>query len=333
MQYGEHINMIRASLILNGDGSDELRLARILSFCGNVQTLGLYYARNSMYSPSFTPTALTTEILSSIQTKRLQYIGFYSEMSYAHPQSKINSNDQNLFYEIAKSDQAKLIKKLDVYFDSIPSEVYALLRTQFTGLDALAVRETFARAIGPIWVEGCKDPFWGAYSNLTSLKMIGWHNVYPPLIAELICHFPAIEHLTISACGDPSPAVSHGRSKFWSSQSNGWWNQRKPLKSMHMEHMVEWEMLVMGTIPVLEMTAVGLRAAHLAKAFIEDNEIFPHLRLLRKESSERWEHLLGEGALKAEQELDPELQRICDKRGIALRRDGAWLVHADYGWW
>ncbi|PVG03905.1 hypothetical protein CPB86DRAFT_869279 [Serendipita vermifera] len=331
-RYGEHISLIRARLVVNSDGSDELRLARILSLCGNVQSLGLYYDRTVVTTRSFERTALATEIMSSIEGKRLQSLGFYSELSRVHPKGDVINNDQDLFYEIARSDQAKLIERLDVYFSSIPSKVYTLLRTRFTGLEALDVRETFAREVGPIWVEGSKDPFWGNYGNLTSLKMIGWHNVYPPLIAELIRHFRALEHFMISACGDPSPAVSHGRSKGWSSQLDGWWNQRKPLKTMHMEHMVLWEILVMGTIPVLEITGVGLRPAHLAKAFMEDNEIFPHLRLLRKESLDRWKQF-GGSAPSSEQDSDPGLQKICDTRGIELRRDGYWIVHEDYGWW
>ncbi|CAG8551880.1 12613_t:CDS:2 [Acaulospora colombiana] len=331
-KYGEHITIIRARLVVNGNGSDEMRLTRILSLCGNVQSLGLYYDRTVTTPQSFTQTSLAAEIMSCIENKRLRSLGFYSDLSRVHPGGDISTNDQDLFYEIAKSNQAKLIKRLDVYFDSIPSTVYTLLRTRFTGLEALDIRETFAREVGPIWVEGSKEPFWATYANLTTLKMIGWHNVYPPLIAKLICHFPAIEHFMISACGDPSPAVPHGRSKGWSFHPDGWWNQRRPLKSIHMEHMILWEILAMGTIPTLEMTAVGLRAAHLAKAFIEDNEIFPHLRLLRKESSKRWEHVLGGAAVKYEQDMDPGLLKVCDSRGIELHRDGSWIVHVDYGW-
>ncbi|CAG8778732.1 12153_t:CDS:1, partial [Acaulospora colombiana] len=176
----------------------------------------------------------------------------------------------------------------------------------FVGLEDLTIRGSFRRSIGPLWIDGTGESYWGAYSNLTRLQLIDCGNVYPPQIAELICHFPSLEYFLISACGH-GPSRPHGREKGWSSQPSGWWNQRKPLTLMHIEHMLAWEMLVMGTIPALEIRTVSLYTGDLARTFMDDNEVFPHLKLLRAECLEG-KRFGGRGSLENERSSETDLK-------------------------
>jgi hypothetical protein len=229
------------------------------------------------------------------------------------------------------SDQAKLIKRPDLYFGGISTDMYSLLRTRFTGIEALTIRATLDTENGPIWNDAIKERFWGPYSNLIRLQLVGCHNIWTPHIPELIRHFPSLQYFLISACGH-GPERSHGRKKGWSSQRDGWWNQKKPLKLMHLEHMLPWEMLVMGTIPASEIIAVSLYPGDLANTFTEDHEIFPHLRLLRAESLES-KAFPDDGKRDRERASEVGLKPVLDSRNIEFRRDASWLVHSRYGWW
>ncbi|CAG8739709.1 9099_t:CDS:2, partial [Acaulospora colombiana] len=160
------------------------------------------------------------------------------QRSYHHPSTPLYSGDQYLFYEMARSDQAKLLKALDVYFGDIPNDIYALIRTLFIGLEYLTIRGSFGGFVGPLWID-TNNSYWGAYSNLTRLQLIDCSNVYTLTIPAFIRHFPSLEYLLISACPYPW-RTEHGRAKGWSSLSDGWWNIRKPLKAMHIECMLKW---------------------------------------------------------------------------------------------
>jgi hypothetical protein len=326
-RYGKHVKILRVGLIIN---TSEVVLTNILSLCNNIHSIGLYYRKAPEQKGLDAQSPLLAEILSAIRDRGLRSIGFYSPMSYHVARAKNESSDQRLLYEIAQSDQAKLIKRLDVYFGGTPPETYPPLRTRFTGLEALSIRGSLNTSNGPIWSEEKKEPFWGPYSNLISLQLVNCHNIFPPHIAELIRHFPSLEHFLISACGH-GPTTRPARGKGWSAQQDGWWNRRKPLKLMHIEHMLPWEMLVMGTIPALEIVAVGLYSGDLAEAFMGDHEIFPHLRLLR---AEPLESKTFPDSRRRDREHDSEagMKPVLDARKIEFRRDASWLIHTRYGW-
>jgi hypothetical protein len=305
-------------------------LIEILSLCINLHSIGLYYRPYGEEQGLGTRTPFGQQILSAIQDRTLRSIGFYSPQSYNAPRAEMKNYDQHLLYEIAVSDQAKLIKRLDVYFGGTNNEQFALIRTRFTGLEALTIRTSFQRDNGPIWNEGTKEPFWGPYSNLTNLQLIGCFNIYPPHIPKLICHFPSLEYFLISACGH-GLSGPHGRKQGWSSQPDGWWNRRKPLKLIHLERMVSWEMLVMGTIPALEVRAVSLEVGDLACIFMEDHEIFPHLQLLRAEplESKAFPH---DERRERERASEIGLRPVLEARNIEFRRDTSWLIYSRYDW-
>ncbi|PVG03910.1 hypothetical protein CPB86DRAFT_779005 [Serendipita vermifera] len=327
-RYGKHVKLLRVGLIVNASDSNETGLIRVLSLCSNLQSIGLYYWRGHGHFSLDVHTPLVKEFLSAIRDRGLRFIGFHSGSSYNQMSGTIGYSDQHLLHELAKSDEAKLVKKLDVHFGGITANMYMLLRNQFTSLESLTIRGSLGSMVGPLWKD---ETYWGPYSNLTRLQLINCHNVYPPHIAELVRHFPSLEYFLMSTCGH-GPPVATGREKGWSSQPDGWWNTRKPLKSMHIEHMLTWEMLVMGTIPALEITAVSLYAGDLARTFMHDHEVFPHLKLLRA-APIATRVFGGERNCENERILEDDLQAVCDARGIEFRRDAKWLIHTRYGRW
>jgi hypothetical protein len=329
-RYGKHVKILRVRLFVNVPEPNEAKLIKLITLCINIHSIGIYHLESGKDQSFSAQTPLGTQILSAIRDRALRSIGFYCPSSYNALGREIKGYDQHLFYEIATSNQAKLIKRLDVFFGGTNNEQYALIRTRFTGLEALTIRMSFNRDNGPIWNEGNKGLFWGPYSNLINLQFVGCFNVYIPHIPELIRHFPSLEYFLISACGH-GPPEPHGRKEGWSAQSDGWWNRRNPIKLIHLEYLERWEMLAMGTIPALEVRAVSLEAGDLAYAFMEDHEVFPHLQLLRAEplESNAFRH---DERRERERVSEIDLRPVLGARNIEFKRDASCVVHSRYDW-
>lgn len=162
-----------------------------------------------------------------------------------------------------------------------------------------------------------KEPYWAAYSNLMSLRLIGCGNVCPIHVPELVRHFDSLEHLIVSECHDNSGRVIDHRTQGWSTLSDRWWSQCKPLTFMQIEHLYDWEVLAMGTIPTTELTSVRLRFTRTFPIFKQDEEIFPHLKVLRLE-------FLSDDTPRETCDLpadDSSVSHILEMRGIDVRRD------------
>jgi hypothetical protein len=329
--YGQHVRTLR--ILINGIARQvpEESIVRILGYCPSITSLGLYF--NSIHSPTdFKLSSIIPDtVIKMIKEGKLDGIGFYSskvvqdnlvykDVPFARP----------LFDEIARSESATLLKRLDIALPRVPATTRELICSKFTSLQSLTVRKALRHLDGSIWSGGCCT-IWASYGNLTSLQLIGCTSVYPPDVPELVQHFTSLQHLLVSACGDPSDVEPPPRPEGWSFMRTGWWHHRRPLKCLHLEHMIQWEILAMGTIPVEELIAVSLVATHLSSSFSVDPEIYPRLRVLRAESLET-----GFGNSynrEKEKKVAPGLQEICDKRAIELRRDGKWIIHSRYALW
>jgi hypothetical protein len=292
-------------------------LARILSLCHNIQSISINYWGNRHGAPPYTPASLTATILSSIQNGNLRSIGFYCyTTNWIGGRTSPGNTDYNLLYEIVTSERAQFIKHLDLFTSIEKAETFELIRTRLTGLETLTMRDTLGE---PIWVTDStiEKPYWALYSNLRSLKLIGCYNVNPFHIPELFRHFRSLEHLLIAQSRGRNGPVVHNRQRGWSSVPEGWWNQRTPLKSLHIEHVYDWEVLAMGTIPTTELTAVRLCYTNASIVFKHDEELFPHLKTLCLEPFS--EDRIRKGLAPAE---DESVSSIWETRGIDIRRDG-----------
>jgi hypothetical protein len=327
-RYGRYIRTLRAPLMIDGANPDEITLNKFLSFCSNLRSLGLYYHIGPSLPSSNRQPSLLPKILSFIQSGKLQEVGIYSPWGYSLSRGELEGGDQAMIRGVAKSDQAKLVKRLDVYYHTIPSELYSLIRTQFTGLQALTIRGPPRRLTPVRWDEHTQELPWGRYSSLTNLQLVSYHELHPCDVANLICHLSSLEYFLISSSSH-GPPNSIERRAGWSSQGDGWWNRRKPLKKVHLEHLMAWKLLAMGTIPAVEVIAVSLYPGDLASAFTRDHEIFPYLQLLRTEplSSATFD----EGAdRQIEDALDSLLVGVCDARKITFQRDASWVINTRF---
>ncbi|KAG8833477.1 hypothetical protein FRC17_010652 [Serendipita sp. 399] len=120
--------------------------------------------------------------------------------------------------------------------------------------------------------------------NLVSLKFMSSGDIHAPHLPDLVLHCPQLRYLFVSECGDYIGLRHIPRPSGWSTRSDALWRQREPLEEFHIEHMLEWEILAMGTIPARTVIMTSLVKDDLQKSFLADPEMFPGVTLLRYES-------------------------------------------------
>ncbi|CAG8551899.1 12614_t:CDS:2, partial [Acaulospora colombiana] len=290
-KYGQHVRTLR--ILMNGIARQvpEESILKILGYCHNISSLALYY--NSINSPTNfrLSSTLPDTIIRMIKEGNLDSIGFYSckvvqdnlmykEVPFAGP----------LFDEIAQSESASLLKRLDIALPRVPATTRDLICSRFTSLQSLTVRKALRRLDGSIWSGGCCK-IWASYDNLTSLQLIGCTSVYPPDVPELVQHFAALEHLLVSACG--------------------------------LEFNENWLVASSPSPQVPPPRAYDPLGDPRYGSFTVDPEIYPRLQVLRAESLETG--FGNEYNRVREKTVATALQEVCDKRGIELRRDGKWI--------
>ncbi|PVG03915.1 hypothetical protein CPB86DRAFT_793275 [Serendipita vermifera] len=324
--YGKHVTVLRGSIDIKRAGPYDYRIAKVLSLCDNVRSLALYYWGERRDAPFYTPTSLTTAILSSIRDRQLRSIGFYSTTTnWPDGNTSLGNSDFNLLEEIASSDQARFIKHLDLYFSFLPNKTFNFIPGRFTGLQTLTMRDMSWPLAPPVWVD-TNPRYWGHYSNLLTLKLGGCANLPPAGVPDLVRHFHSLENLVLSGCHNNYEPVAHKRTLGWSSMPDGWWSHRKPLKFMHIEELYDAEVLAMGTIPVTQLTAVKLMYTDFTQVFNQDMEIFPHLKVLRLEPSfDSTISIYGEFDLEKSVAVQDALRKW-KMRGIEIERDAVALI-------
>ncbi|KAG8833476.1 hypothetical protein FRC17_010651 [Serendipita sp. 399] len=120
-------------------------------------------------------------------------------------------------------------------------------------------------------------------TNLVSLKFMSSGDIHAPHLPDLVLHCPQLRYLFVSECGAYAGLRHIPRPSGWSTRSDALWRQREPLEEFHIEHMLEWEILAMGTIPARKVIITSLIEDDLQKSFLADPEIFPGLSFLRYE--------------------------------------------------
>ncbi|KAG8761670.1 hypothetical protein FRC14_000054 [Serendipita sp. 396] len=121
-------------------------------------------------------------------------------------------------------------------------------------------------------------------SNLISLQLMGSGGVHSPYIPDLVLHCPQLEYLFVSECGDDIGLPPVTRDRGWSEHKDALWRRRQPLKELHAEHMLAWEMIAMGTIPARTVILTSLVQDDMQNSFLRDPEIFPCMEHLHYES-------------------------------------------------
>lgn len=309
-------------------------VARIISTCVNLKSLGLYYIEwNTNYNP------INVVVMNLLENHKLDTLGMYGrpvlgDWGFSIPLSGWTAGPTEIINLIAASTKASMaLKKLDIVTEWMSKETYALLQSSpFPNLESLTVRYSFRHA--ELW---SNDPAernkWCPCTSLVRLQLINCQTAYSPEIPLMVQQFENLQELLVSTCGYSGDIIPPRRGPGWSKEPGALCRNRKPLRIFTIEHMTEWEILALGTIPTLTLVSANVRREDLIRSLELDSELFPGMTVLRvlpdrlvplvdpEESSEESEDEEDEGVVGFIEDKKRRLEAICSKRRVELRRD------------
>ncbi|CAG7853013.1 SubName: Full=Uncharacterized protein {ECO:0000313/EMBL:CCA70896.1} [Serendipita indica DSM 11827] len=304
-------------------------LATTLATFTNVTSLALYY--RSCHS---LPRKVAEECVNILKTGKVLEFGIYSTVILEYKLGNLTWDRRMAWmaYDIIQqfsnnAAAANKLRVLDLVLETLPTEIYNLVRTQFPNLRALTIRRALRyQTLGRIW-DANQLPYWKHRDNLTCLRLIDCSNAYAFHIPHLVRHFTSLRELMVSTCGaSDDDTVGVQRSGGWSTESDALRNTHAPLEVFHIEHMTDWEIYALGVIPTKELSTSLITRGHLEAAFTRDPEIFPGLVLLRVEEYVNLEETTyREPTMANAPRTIKTLNAICTGRGIKVEKDAKWI--------
>jgi hypothetical protein len=309
-------------------------VAGIISTCLNLKSLGLYYADwQTDYNP------INAAVVNLLEDHKLDTIGIYGravlgDWGFSIPRGGWILGPTETIHRIAASTKASMaLKRLDIVTEWMSKETYALLQASpFPNLDSLTVRYSFRHA--ELWsYDPAERNKWRPGTSLVRLQLINCQTAYSPEIPLMVQQFENLQELLVSTCGYSGDIIPPRRGPGWSREPGALCRNRKPLRVFTIEHMAEWEVLGLGTIPTMTLVSANVRREHLLRALEVDSELFPGMTVLSvlpdrevpqvdpEDLSEESESEGEEVAVAFIEEKKKRLEAICSKRRVELRRD------------
>lgn len=307
--YASHFRNVRIDMDVVNDED----CIRVLKLCQNATSLALYSDRYFPDDDGLWVQALGNAIIRLLEEGKLDTLGFYGN----------GFESGEILHSISDSPKAKLaLKRLDLQTYQMPPDTYDMIRSQFLSLESFTISFGIRHPHDPIWAPSQRNK-WKPYPNLTRLQFLQCGRVYCNQIAHLVRHFPSLKYLLVSTCDDGGDMC---RTDLDIDKSNGWydrrdalWRVRKPLESLHLEHMLEWEITAMGDIPTKELVVTNLKGNFLTDSMMKDPKIFPALQTIRIQPSVIPQY--SEGVHPFNNDTLAALQKICEQRQVLLVRD------------
>ncbi|KIM23472.1 hypothetical protein M408DRAFT_27818 [Serendipita vermifera MAFF 305830] len=290
----------------------------LLTECQNLTTLALYYRH-----PDPCLDIIKDSLISSIVNGRLSSLGFYSDRLLRDSEDRgstiVHGLGDLLDALVEDPGVQKRLRVLDIVTEHVPTHTFDAIRSKLTNLTSLTLR----RSIGAPWFlhrvwDLDQRPRWANLAGLTRLQLGNFEPGHAAHIPPLVGHFTQLKELLISACGNETFQTVL-RPQGWSTQPDALCKKRQPLTSFFIEHMDDYELYELGLIPTTTLIVTTVKRHHLLVNLRRDPEIFPGIKVLRlahippsfKRGLEDGDDTSGE----------KELQKICDGRGIEIRRD------------
>ena len=296
-------------------------LVEVLASFTNVTSLALYYR-----SYHTSPRHVTHECINLLKTGNVREFGIYS-ITILHREIGNPSWDRHMAlfaYDVIQqytnnAAAANNLRVLDLAVETIPTEIYNLVRTQFPNLRMMNIRRAFrCPTLGRIW-DASQVQYWSRNNNLTRLSLIDCSSAYAFHIPHLVRHFTSLRELIVSTCGTgDDDRIGILRCGGWSTESDALCSTRAPLDVFHIEHMTGWEIGALGVIPTKELVTSLLTRGDLETAFTRDPEIFPGLVVLRVEDYVDVQRFFASGTVK-------NLSAICAGRGLKIEKNAKWI--------
>jgi hypothetical protein len=281
-KYAHHVRTIRFWL---GQSSEErVKLSiQALETCKETTSLSLYFVGIPTENEACSQVGFVKAIVSQLEIRTICSVGIYDMLIFerSHSPHTPGVGISTLLKEILSTPKVALnLETLEVSIPVMESDTYDDLRSNLTNLRTLTLRRCIEGELGQIWSPN-QQMKWKSYQRLTHLNLIDCKGAYASHIPPLVGQFSSLETLAIYACGSssdqPYPFL---RQKGWSSDQDELCNKHTPLKLLRVEHMLDWEILALGTIPVETLIITCVIPSHVPTVFIKDPEVFPGLKTL-----------------------------------------------------
>jgi hypothetical protein len=318
------------------DNITDLEAARIIDFCSDATSISLYHETFDPDTGEYTDDSvfwmkhLNQSIITRLEDGILNALGFYAS-EVLNDLDPINTRDNlegplPLLQAISNNEKSRAsVKHLDVSIFTLQMEAYNIIRTRLPSLESLSFNYALrSPLVDPLWdtYALASQSRWANYSNLERIQFKICEQVYAGHISPLVRHLPALNYLMITTCGSRNDVRCPRPPEDWYSTKDALWKVHQAL-DVHIEHMFDWEIRAMADIPVKTLIVTNLRGDFLNKVLNEDSRYFPGLRTIRIQDDIP-EYTDGAHPF-TEQELS-NLQTICEKRGLELRRDAKGMM-------
>lgn len=327
-KYGTHVRSIRIHLGKEPPGYivDEWqfiisKMAQIVFECRNATSIALYYtAGNAMFDK------LAVEIIRKIEASVAQ-LGIYSttimgaKQSFPWWDNASTKGPVDLLRKLLESPSAcHNLHRLDLVMENLPTEFLDTMTSRLCNLRSLTIRRTLRNRLPRIWQMGT----WAVNNNLKRLQLMGCVSAHAADMPSLVRHFRGLQELVWATCGHhedtkPEPLISG-----WSLLPQSLPSVRPPLKLLHIEHAVQWEIMAMSQIPAEEVVVTNHDELLITHSLCSGVEMFIGLKTLRVLPPHSAELVLTTlHDLKADRQVfrNASLDSICEGRGVALYRD------------
>ncbi|KAG8830356.1 hypothetical protein FRC18_008243 [Serendipita sp. 400] len=285
MSKSQYVRSLRARIRVNGGQirqSDAVlglyQIFSILKTCTNICDLVILYdsafpQKAGKAQPS--PLPITNTIASLLQSGQLKTLAI---LAYG-------LGTTGLIGEEATIGPLALLMEIRSQAPTLHHDQQIHLAINWSMMPKYSKSQQTLSSFGYAPTISVETPVYFPPPNLVSLQLMSCGDIHAPLLPDLVLHCPQLQYLFISECGASIGLPRVTRTSGWSEHSEALSKKRKPLAEFHIEHMLEWEILAMGTIPARIVVMTSLVKDDLQKSFLTDPEIFPGLTFLQYELS------------------------------------------------
>lgn len=115
---------------------------------------------------------------------------------------------------------------------------------------------------------------WSEAPRLTSLELFEVESAHAEQITRLVPFLPSLRRLMVAVCGDIRDFQTPAPLPGWSADPNSLPNVHAPLDLVHIEHALEWEVLILGLIPTRKLVLTNVADKVLVECFVIKSELY-----------------------------------------------------------
>ncbi|KAG8826318.1 hypothetical protein FRC19_009278 [Serendipita sp. 401] len=257
-------------------------IALVLSQCTHVTKLAIYYASGQDLAQA---TVLIDQLARMLEGGSIRHFGIYSTIFMGHvrylsawdsqivPAARI----QALFNT---RDRCKSLRRVELVMNKIEHTEYELVQQNLSSVESLTILRASRRYHGDIDLSFGVNK-WKANPNLTRLHLAHCEPAHVQNILDLVRHFPSLQELLWDISGHYSDRRLPAPEPGWSQMPTALHNIRKPLRLLHLEHVIEWELAVLSQIPAVEVVVAHYEVYRIGNVLSSTRENFIGMQVLR----------------------------------------------------